>query len=125
MYIYYNANPEGKSTGDCVIRAIATITGKSWDEVYDEMYLMGKYRHQMMDDNSVWHEYLYHLGFEIHPIHSHTTINKFCYQHPIGEYLLGTGKHLVAAINGDYLDAWDSGNEVPVFYWQKGEMNAY
>lgn len=27
MYTYYNPNPDGKRTGDCVIRAIARVTG--------------------------------------------------------------------------------------------------
>ena len=26
---------------------------------------------------------------------------------------------VVALIDGDWWDAWDSGDEVPVYYWQK------
>lgn len=37
MYRYFNPNPEGNLVGDCVIRAICTSTGKSWDEVFDEL----------------------------------------------------------------------------------------
>lgn len=33
-YIYFNNNPLGKSTGDCVIRAISIALNQSWDETY-------------------------------------------------------------------------------------------
>ena len=32
-YIFKNENPYGKMVDDCVIRAIATATGKPWDEI--------------------------------------------------------------------------------------------
>ena len=28
--------------------------------------------------------------------------------------------HVVCVQNGDWLDTWDSGDEVPLYYWQKG-----
>lgn len=34
MFINYNANPSGKATGDCVIRAISTVTGLPWRTVH-------------------------------------------------------------------------------------------
>ena len=30
-YVYYNANPKGKRTDDCVVRAIAEAEGRSWE----------------------------------------------------------------------------------------------
>ena len=47
------------------------------------------------------------------------TIADFCNDHPYGTYILATGTHVVAVIDGDYYDTWDSGNEIPIFYWQK------
>ena len=120
MYIHYNANPSGKATGDCVVRAIATITGKSWSRVYTELYEYGLWMYDMMDTNTVWHKYLKDHGFAIFAIDDPCmTVDEFCRVHPYGEYLLGTGKHLLAVIDGDYIDAWDSGMEQPVFYWRK------
>ena len=37
MFIQYNPNPEGKSTGDCVIRALTKALNKSWEQVYVEL----------------------------------------------------------------------------------------
>ena len=34
------------------------------------------------------------------------------------KYLIGTGSHAVAVIDGDYYDSWDSGNEIPAYFWR-------
>ena len=119
MYIYYNANPSGKATGDCVIRAISTITGLPWRTVHWDLAMISNDEYQMMDDNPIWHEYLSWLGFKIRPISwPCAQISQFCRCFPEGRYILGTGKHVVAVIDGNYYDTWDSGNEYAVFYWK-------
>ena len=49
MYVYYNANPSGKATGDCVIRAISTITGLPWRSVHWELAALSNEMYQMMN----------------------------------------------------------------------------
>ena len=34
-WIFYNPNPYGNNTGDCVIRALTLAFGKNWDDVYN------------------------------------------------------------------------------------------
>lgn len=122
MYVYYNANPSGKATGDCVIRAISTVTGLPWRSVHWDLAALSNEMHQMMDDNVVWHEYLRRLGYDIHMVQLPCSrIANFCKCFPHGKYILGTGKHVVAVIDGDYFDTWDSGNELAVFYWKLEE----
>lgn len=42
--------------------------------------------------------------------------------YPRGRYIVGTGNHAVAVVDGDYYDSWDSGNEILSFFWRmKGE----
>lgn len=119
MYIYHNANPLGKNTGDCVIRAISTITGLSWHDVFLDLADLANINCQMMDDNIIWHEYLVRLGFKIKPVNwPCARISQFCRCFPEGRYILGTGKHVIAVIDGNYYDTWDSGNEYAVFYWK-------
>lgn len=119
MFINYNANPSGKATGDCVIRAISTVTGLPWRTVHWDLAQLSNERYQMMDDNVVWHEYLYDLGFDVKTIGwPCARVKDFCRCFPRGWYILGTGKHVIAVIDGDYYDTWDSGNEIAVFYWQ-------
>ena len=38
---------------------------------------------------------------------------------PYGRYILATGEHVVAIENGDYYDTWDSGDEIPIYYWKE------
>ena len=122
MFVNYNANPSGKATGDCVIRAISTITGLPWRTVHWELATLSNEMYQMMDDNVVWHEYLHRLGFDIHTVQIPCTrVKDFCKCFPYGRYILGTGKHVIAVIDGDYYDTWDSGNELAVFYWKLEE----
>ena len=47
------------------------------------------------------------------------TIREFCEDHPVGTYILGTGSHVVAAIDGNVYDSWDSLDETPILYWRK------
>lgn len=47
------------------------------------------------------------------------TVKQFCKDHPYGKYLLALDGHVVAVIDGDYYDIWDSGNEVHIYFWKK------
>lgn len=49
------------------------------------------------------------------------TVKDFCVDNPHGKYLLATGSHVIAVIDGDYYDTWDSGNEIPIYYYVKEE----
>lgn len=122
-YVHCNPNPSGKQTGDCVIRAISIITGQDWEQTYIEVCLQGLMEHEMPSTNSVWGKLLESKGFRCSVIPNECpdciTINEFCEQNPHGAYILATGSHVVACIDGNYLDAWDSGREVPMFIWQK------
>lgn len=126
MYIYYNPNPSNKSVGDCVVRALTILFNDTWDNVYDDLCLQGKAMHDMPDANSVWGEYLKLNGFTCHTIPNICpycyTIRDFAHDHKFGTYLVATGSHVVAVVDGNYFDTSDSGNEVPIYYWRKEEM---
>ena len=38
---YYNANPKGRKVGDCVVRAISTALGQTWERTMQEMTDLG------------------------------------------------------------------------------------
>jgi hypothetical protein len=122
-YKYYNLNPYSKSVGDCTIRAISKIMDYTWEQTYIELCVQGYLMRDLPDSNQVWDSYLRGCGF-VRKIIPNTcpdcyTISDFCYDHPYGEYILATGSHVVAVINGNYYDSWDSGNEVPIYYYEK------
>lgn len=124
-YVFYNPNPAGKLVGDCVIRGISYVTGQNWEGAYMDICLTGFKMSDMPSSNSVWSSYLASKGFARKLLPDKCpmcyTVNDFCAEHPEGTYLLGTGTHVVAVKDGDYYDAWDSGNEVPIYYWEERE----
>jgi hypothetical protein len=115
-------NPARNNTGDCVIRACAVALNKTWIQVSDEIYELSKKYFLSMSDDHLWGRYLYNQGFvpfllpESCP--SCVTIKRFCTMYPHGIYIIGTGSHAVAVIDGNYYDSWDSGDEIPSFFWR-------
>jgi len=123
MYIHRNPNPIKNLVGDCVIRGISILTGQSWESTYWDVVFQGGVMYDMPSSNEVWSAYLKSLGY-IKKIIPNVcpdcyTIKQFCIDHPLGKYLLATGTHVVAVIDGDYYDTWDSGDEIPVYYFVK------
>ena len=108
-YKYFNPNPSGKRVGDCVIRGISFLTSQDWEKTYLGITLQGYEMFDMPSSNAVWAEYLRRRGYR----------RDFCKDNPHGKFLLATGSHVVAVKDGDYFDAWDSGNEVPIYFWSK------
>lgn len=126
-WVFYNPNPQNKLVGDCVIRAIAKLTDKTWEDAYMDVTLQGYMMKDMPSSNHVWGTYLRENGFIQHIIPDSCpdcyTVQDFCNEHPVGKYLLAIGSHVVAVQDGNYFDTWDSGDELPIYYWQKGDMN--
>ena len=122
-YVFFNPNPLGKKVGDCVIRAISKLTNQSWQTVFMDICLAGYELCDMPSSNAVWAAYLKRRGFRRRVIPdtcpSCYTVKDFCLDNPHGKFLLATGSHVVTVIDGDYYDAWDSGDEVPIYYWSK------
>lgn len=128
MFIEMNVNPSNKRTGDCVVRAISVTQDQEWDDVYLGIVLKGYEMKEMPSENAVWGHYLHDKGYSRHIIPDKCpncyTIKDFVKDHPNGTYVLGTGKHAVACKNGAYYDTWDSGEEIPIYYWKKETNDA-
>ena len=123
MFVFSNPNPAKNLVGDCVIRGISILIDKSWEYTYMELLVQGYEMYDMPSSNAVWGEYLRTQGY-IKKIISNTcpncyTVKDFCIDNPQGRYLLATGSHVIAVINGDYYDTWDSGDEVPIYFFTK------
>lgn len=122
-YVYYNPNPAGKSVGDCTVRAITKLFDDTWSNVYADLTMQGAFLYDMPNADAVWGEYLKVNGFTRHTLpntcpHCYT-INDFIRDHPIGTYLVATGTHVVAVMDGNFYDTSNSGNEMIIYYWRK------
>lgn len=122
-YIYYNANPDGKKVRDCVFRALATVFHTTWDAIAVDLSMMQIRHHDLQNADVVWGEYLYLNGFRRgvlpSPCPNCVTIKEFCKLFPVGTFVVATGYHVVAVIDGNYYDTEDTGDEVLLYYWEK------
>lgn len=137
-FVYYNPNPEGKNTSDCVVRALAKFLGLTWMQAYMEICVYGGLNADMPNTNALWSKYLEEKGYEKHVIKDRCpdcyTLMQFCRNHKYGKFFVSLdvgyaklystadsgkidGNHVVCVEDGNYYDTWDSGGEVPIFYW--------
>lgn len=125
MFVKYNSNPIAKRGNDCTIRAISTVLEKPWEDVYLDICECGLRMYDMPSSNAVWGSYLTEQGFTRHIIPNKCpncyTVKDFARDHQRGSFILALHGHVVACINGDYIDSWDSGDEIPLYYWTKEE----
>ena len=122
MWIKCNINPAKKNVGDCVVRAVGIATDQSWLDVYDAICLTGRGEFDMPSSDAVWGKYLYDQGFEPFALPRRCprcmTVKAFCTAFPKGAYIIGTGQHAIAILDGDYYDTWDSGSQLASFFWR-------
>lgn len=122
-YVFFNNNPSNKRVGDCAVRAVSKAVGQDWADAYIGLCAEGLALRDMPSSNYVWGMYLKKYGFEEHMISSIcpncTTVSRFVKEHPKGRYVLACQNHVVCAINGDFFDSWDSGDEVILYFFKK------
>lgn len=122
-FIEFNPNPKGKVAEDCTVRAIACLTNKSWDDAYMLVCVGGLIEKTMPDQKVAISTLMELLGYTNHQLPNICpkcyTIRDFCRDFSRGNYMVATGSHVVAVINGNYYDAFDSGNEVLLNYWSE------
>lgn len=99
------------------------MLGMDWDTVAIHLLVYVLMEHDRADSNAVWGRMLEENGFKRHSIPDYCpncyTINQFALDHPKGIYVLATGTHVVALIDGTYYDTVDTGDYVPVYYWKR------
>lgn len=125
MYVSYNANPDGNRVGDCTIRAISKVLGQTWEQTYAGVAVEGMAIYNMPSANVVWNNYLKRKGFKRYIIPDDLpedySVRDFCRDNPKGTFLLALSGHVVAVIDGNYYDTWDSGDEIPIYFWHRKE----
>ena len=123
MWIEYNNNPAGRHVGDCAVRALSVALDADWEDTYWMIAEAGFNMCDMPSSNSVWGAVLRQNGFYREGLPNFCpdcyTVSDFARDNPIGVYVLGTGTHVICVVNGDWYDSWNSGGEIPAYFWTK------
>lgn len=124
-FVFFNPNPSNQRVGDCVVRSLSKVLDKEWESAYIELACEGLKYYDMPSSNYVWGMLLRRHGFTQVQVPtlcpSCVTVSEFSEAHPKGTYVLACQNHVVASVDGDYFDSWDSGGEILLYFWQKEE----
>lgn len=125
-FLWINVNPNGNKVNDCVVRAIAYASGKSWHEVFGLLCETAGKMAMMPNDNEVYTAVLESLGFVKQKIATPKKGGKRkCVLDLAKECanlaVVKAAHHLVALDGqGHYVDIWDCGNKTAYTYWTLG-----
>lgn len=124
---YHNANPKGRFTGDCVVRALCTAMEKPYEEVYRELLESALKTGYSIASKENYDKYLQSKGWVKHKQPRKEDNTKYtgkefcerarCYENYIAK--IG-GHHIVAIIGGKVWDIWNSTGGCIGNYWTKG-----
>ena len=127
-YRYYNCNPYKKLTDDCVIRAICSSTGESWE---DTMMILAKWSIKtgyMLNTPECYGSYLESIGYvkQKQPLQTDgkkVRFKDFC-QDFDGHAICHCGKgHMTYVADNHVWDIWNTEDEVVGVYWvHKAEL---
>ena len=124
---YYNANPKGKLTTDCVARAISTVLEQTWE--YTVIYLAQFTIETGYDthDPKGYGKYLESKGWTKQKQPRKTNNNKYTGKE-FCKIFKGTcvanigGGHVVCVRDGKILDTWDSTEYTIGDYWTQSGL---
>ena len=119
---FYNPNPvRTDGVGDCAVRAVAKALDMTWERAYVELCMNGFLMGDLPNSDLVWGSVLRLHGFSRDVIPNTCpdcfTVNDFCRDHPQGVFVLKSNGHVAAVMDGILYDSWDSGMNVPQYYW--------
>jgi len=125
---YYQPNKKDLKDkyGDCVIRAFSKVLGLSWVETFDKLIPFMREEQCLINGLplDVKKRLFKSLGFSYHGVSvakgtKRPTVDSFAKDHPAGTYVLRVAHHLVAVVDGQYFDTWDSGGCCLYGYFEK------
>lgn len=121
-YHYYNCNPHRKLTSDCVVRAICSSMGESWESVLNGLVKCSIETGYFMNTQECYGKYLKEHGYvkQKQPTHKDGTKMKFSEFSQVfdGHAVCHCGKgHMTYVADNAAWDIWDVSDEVVGNYW--------
>lgn len=137
-FLKLNLNPRERKVGDCVIRAIACATGKSWEEVYTALCEIGLEIKDVPTDKATYALYLERIGWAKMKMpkkqvwgednfggevlkNKRITVAEFAEINNKGRYVVDMANHLTAVEDGTIIDLWNCGHKSIGNWWVRRE----
>lgn len=122
-FVYYNDNPDGTKTDDCVTRAISLASGMPYPIVRKKLM----YTSKLFDCPRLIVPCYQHLIEDVLggiPVYCRDmTIEEFADENPIGVYIVRINGHVSTVINDTIYDIWDCRDQICDKCWFMGYAN--
>lgn len=116
MFVYCNINPEGKSVGDCVIRAISLALGIDYFDAVDSLLKNSDYFNCDLLVKECYSNMLDGLGFAKYDGMGRT-VKEVAEDFYNDKLLIRIDGHLTCSLYGDVYDIWNPSSEVVDVFW--------
>jgi hypothetical protein len=128
IFAKYNNNPIKKKGIDCSVRAVATGTEQSWDQVYQDLCGIGFTLKDMPNSKEVIEKYLSIKGFTRMKMPKKEDGTKYMVHELVDKMRMKTRKvymviqvanHFTASIDDELIDTWNCGDKSVYNYYIK------
>lgn len=124
QFINYNANPKGRKTTDCVIRAMSTALNNTWEDTYRALVDFSIKRGLASSDKRAITLFLHYKGYTKQKMHKREDNTRYSVKDFIDEiakpkavYIIGLANHLTVVKDGVLLDTWNCSKKIVNSYW--------
>lgn len=120
-FVYFNANPKGLRTGDCVFRAMAYFRGVTWEKAVKDIVDFAVAR-GLVSFNFIttFSAFLKAEGFERHPVpRTGMTVGEFLEEFKDDSrcFFLSCTRHCTVIQGGKLIDTWPCFDRKVFAYW--------
>lgn len=116
MYKFYNANPKGLFTDDCVLRSISVAEGITWQECQEKLSRLSNKEAKILNDVS-FVEYYLDSKYK-RKCYKNITIGQFAKICPKGHFVATMDGHITAIIDNVIVDTFDCSKRIMKCCWQ-------
>jgi len=115
-YFFYNANPKGLFTEDCVCRSLAVAEGITWEQCHKKLSDLSRNEGRILNDVQFVENYL-DLRYP-RMCYDDMTVGEFAKQAPKGHFVCTMRGHITAIIDNIIVDTFDCSNREMKCCWQ-------
>lgn len=116
MYRFYNANPKGLFTDDCVLRSISVAEGITWQQCQEKLSTLSNKEGRILNDVLFVEQYLDDRYNRT--CYKNITVGEFAKRCPKGHFVATMNGHITAIIDNVIVDTFDCSNRIIKCCWQ-------